>query len=274
MACLYPPDRSRTLAIVTTWPFVLALALLLLNDWLLKQAYPGFVTGKLSDFAGLAVVALPLFAAFPRHVRAIYLALAAAFLWWKSPVSNGFISFINDVQPLHMVRTVDYGDLVALAILPACAMFAASRPRGFVTLVNLRRWVLPPVLAAAVFGVMGTSSAMPRKDFAIRTIETSSPFPRDSIVKAIEEVAKRNGLKSEGASPPHWEGSFKGHDIFLTYSFPSPNEVAVGLNVNPGMFGNGETRRAERLRNEIKKTLTLRFKGLQYVELLDGSPLP
>ena len=77
--------RNRVLAIFTTWPFVLALAVLLVNDALLKQAYPGFITGKLSDFAGFAVVALPLFAAFPRHTRAIYLALIGAFLWWKSP---------------------------------------------------------------------------------------------------------------------------------------------------------------------------------------------
>ena len=258
---------SRTSAIFTTWPFVLALVLLLVNDWLLKQAYPGLITGKLSDFAGIAVVALPLFAAFPRQVRAIYLALAAAFLWWKSPVSNGFIAFINDVQPLRMVRTVDYWDLLALTVLPVCAKFAASQPRGFATQKSLR-WVLPPVLAATLLGVMGTSSPpQPRQDFAIRTIESSNPFPRDSIVKAIEESAKKHGLKSEGANPPQWEGSFKGHSIFLTYSFSSPNEIAVGISADPGMYGKGEVRRADRLRDDIKKTLTLRFKGLVYEDL-------
>jgi hypothetical protein len=73
--------RNRVLEVFTTWPFVLALVTLLVNDALLKQAYPGFITGKLSDFAGLAVVSLPLFAAVPRHARAIYLALSGAFLW-------------------------------------------------------------------------------------------------------------------------------------------------------------------------------------------------
>ncbi|MCP4580716.1 MAG: hypothetical protein GY839_03815 [candidate division Zixibacteria bacterium] len=38
--------------------FLLALALLLLNDHLLKAAYPGWLTGKLSDFAGLFVMAV------------------------------------------------------------------------------------------------------------------------------------------------------------------------------------------------------------------------
>ena len=263
--------RNRILPIFTTWPFILSLAVLLINDQLLKPAYPGPVTGKLSDFAGLAVVAMPLFAAFPRHVRTIYLAIAGAFLWWKSPASDGFIAFINEVQPLRMVRTVDYWDLVALAVLPACAKFTASRPHGFVTKARLQRWVLIPVLAATMFGVMGTSYPRPRKDFAVRTIESSTPFPRDSIVKVVGDIAKKHGLEAERANAPHWEGAFSGRGIFLTYSFPSPNEIAVGMQVDPGMYGKGEARRADAMREEIKKTLTLRFKGLEYVEQLDNS---
>ena len=158
---------------------------------------------------------MPLFAAFPRHVRTIYLALAGAFLWWKSPASDGFIAFINDVQPLRMVRTVDYWDLVALAVLPACAKFAASQPRGFATQAGLRRWVLPPVLAATLFGVMGTSYPRPRKDFTVRTIETSSPFPRDSIVETIEEIAKKRGLKRQQARTLHTGKARSREEIFF-----------------------------------------------------------
>ena len=35
--------------------FLLAIALLALNDHVLKQRYPGWWTGKLSDFAGVVV---------------------------------------------------------------------------------------------------------------------------------------------------------------------------------------------------------------------------
>jgi len=261
--------RNRVLAVFTTWPFLLALVMLLVNDALLKRAYPGLITGKLSDFAGIAVVALPLLAAFPRHARAIYLAFFGAFLWWKSPASGAFIAFMNDVQPLNIGRTVDYGDLIALAVLPACAKFASSGPRSLVNSAALRRWVLPPVMAATLFGVMATSYPIPRKDFAIRSFETSAPFPRDAIVKAIEEIARTHGLKPREANPPHWEGAFAGKGIFMTYSFKEPNEIAVGIQADTGMFGDGELRRAEKLRNEIKKSLTLRFRGLEYVERLD-----
>lgn len=261
--------RNRVLAVFTTWPFLLALVLLLVNDHLLKQAYPGLVTGKLSDFAGIAVLALPLFAAFPRHARTIYLALFGAFLWWKSPASSAFIVFMNDVQPLNFGRTVDYWDLVALAIMPACAKFATSEPRSFVSSAILRRWVLPPVLAATLFGVMATSYVPIRKDFEVRAIESSAPFPRDGIVEAIGEVARSRGLKPEKANPPHWEGAFTGRGVLLTYTFKGPTGIAVGIQPNSRSFTDSEERQAEKLRDEIKKTLSLRFKGLEFME-----PLP
>ncbi|HYJ40937.1 MAG TPA: hypothetical protein VEW08_09115 [Steroidobacteraceae bacterium] len=258
--------RNRVLAVFTTWPFLLALAVLLVNDWLLKQAYPGLVTGKLSDFAGIAVVSMPLFAAFPRHARAIYLAIFGAFLWWKSPASGAFIAFMNDVQPMKIGRTVDYWDLMALAIMPACGKFAVSQPCSFVNPASLRRWVLPPVLAATLFGVVATSYPRHSNDFNIRAVESSAPIPRDQIVAAISQVAKARGLKPQEPNPPHWAGAFMGRGIFLTYTFLGDNEIGVGINIKSGMFGDSEMRRAEKLRAEIKKTLSLRFKGLEFVE--------
>lgn len=260
--------RNRVFAIFTTWPFVLALGALLMNDGLLKQAYPGLITGKLSDFAGIAVVALPLFAAFPRHARTIYLVVAGTFLWWKSAASSAFINFVNDVQPLNIGRTIDYWDLLALAMLPVCAKVAASPPRSGLNAEPFRRWVLPPVLAATLFGLMATSTPLYRKDFVVRAIESAAPFPRDSIVDSIREIAKSRGLEPRAANPPHWEGAFAGRGIFLTYTFLEPNQVAVGIQINPGMFGDGEVRRAEKLRAEIKKALALRFNGLESVEPL------
>jgi hypothetical protein len=260
-------ERNRWLVVFTTWPFVLALGVLLINDGLLKQAYPGLVTGKLSDFAGLAVVALPLFAAFPRHARAIYLALGGAFLWWKSPASGAFISYMNELLPMKMVRVIDYSDLVALSILPFCRKFVASEPVSLVKAASLRRWVLPPVLAATLFGVMATSYPRYSRDFNIRAVESAAPIPREEIADAIRQVAKARGLKQQDPNPPHWEGAFKGRGLFLTYSFLEGNVVGVGINIDPGMYGNGELRRAEKLSAEIKKTLSLRFKDLQFDEL-------
>ena len=58
---------------------VLALVVLVLNDHVLKQAWPGWVTGKLSDVAGLVVAPLLLAAllAIVRVPRPMPVALAA-----------------------------------------------------------------------------------------------------------------------------------------------------------------------------------------------------
>ena len=107
-------STHRVAAALTCWPFLLALGLLLANDFWLKPAFPGFITGKLSDFAGIAVVAIPLLAAFPARAWAIYIAIGGAFLWWKSPASSAFITLANDVLPWRIGRVVDYTDLLAL----------------------------------------------------------------------------------------------------------------------------------------------------------------
>ena len=59
--------RTRLASVITTWPFVASLAVLLLNDFWLKRAAPGVITGKLSDFAGIAIVTLLLLATWPQR---------------------------------------------------------------------------------------------------------------------------------------------------------------------------------------------------------------
>ena len=49
----------RLAATLTTWPFIASLLALFVNDAWLKAAWPGLLTGKLSDFAGCFF--LPLF---------------------------------------------------------------------------------------------------------------------------------------------------------------------------------------------------------------------
>jgi len=50
------------------WPIYLSAILLILNDHILKYEYPGFVTGKLSDIAGVFLVTLLLRTLFKKQV--------------------------------------------------------------------------------------------------------------------------------------------------------------------------------------------------------------
>ena len=72
--------------------YLVALTILLLNDHVLKALFPGFLTGKLSDFAGVFVLAVFLAAFVPRVPACI--AAGLLFVWWKSPLSDPFIAVL------------------------------------------------------------------------------------------------------------------------------------------------------------------------------------
>jgi hypothetical protein len=132
-------------------PVVLvALALLILNDQLLKAAWPGVVTGKLSDLAGLIVAPLALQAAWevgqwitgrwhgPKKsvlavaIVAVGVAFAAVQVWepasnayewalgaaqWPFRALAGFLSGRPTPGADPVVATADAEDLLALPAL-------------------------------------------------------------------------------------------------------------------------------------------------------------
>jgi len=98
--------------------FLPGLLLLALNDHFLKYHYSSWLTGKLSDFAGLLIFPLFLAYLFPRQARAMPLLTGLFFIFWKSPYSTPLITLYNKVSPIGITRTVDYTDLLALTVLP------------------------------------------------------------------------------------------------------------------------------------------------------------
>jgi hypothetical protein len=134
-----------------------ALALLLINDHVLKAAWPGWWTGKLSDLAGLAFFPLLVTAALaittrrdvtPRAVTAAAIATGAAFAAVKLsvPAAELYRVGIAALQwPAHAViallaggrvpglgraqLTMDASDLLALPALLMPAWVAAIRSR-------------------------------------------------------------------------------------------------------------------------------------------------
>lgn len=139
-------------ALTTSYGFVAALAILILNDLVLKRVAGGWITGKLSDFAGLFVFPLFWTAIFPKHRLLIHCATAGVFVWWKLPVSEPFITSWNTLSPLTVGRTVDVTDLVALTALAGAYRFSAA-PRSQVPWPGVRWTVIP----LALFSFAATS---------------------------------------------------------------------------------------------------------------------
>ena len=107
-------------------PFLTALFLLLLNDFVLKAAFHNWLTGKLSDFAGLFVFVLFWTEFFPRYKKQIFFATAISFVFWKSPLSMPFIEFWSN-NFYKVDRVVDYSDLIGLIILPLAYYYSESK---------------------------------------------------------------------------------------------------------------------------------------------------
>lgn len=98
--------------------FLFSIALLLFNDLSFKYEFHNWVTGKLSDFAGLFALAIFLIAFFPSKRKQVLITVAIFFAWWKSPLASSFIWFCQNKFELPINRVVDYTDLIALIVLP------------------------------------------------------------------------------------------------------------------------------------------------------------
>jgi hypothetical protein len=161
----------------------------LLNDLLLKAHYGNWVTGKLSDVAGLMVVTLlaaPFAADRPKR---LCVALALAFGYWKSPWSQPLIDLVNEHSPILVTRVVDYTDLLALAVVPAAFWLFRSSAVLRIEPSLLRRLAMAPVLALVVVAITGTSAptGYTRTVVAERSPIAAEPPSAASIAKGALE---------------------------------------------------------------------------------------
>jgi photosystem II stability/assembly factor-like uncharacterized protein len=125
---------AHALACLVDPPTLGAIGLLLLNDHILKAAFPSWLTGKLSDLAGLYFFSFLVLAALgllelalpPRSrspSRAWGIAMALSALWFlglkATPASNALAVAVLDALLGGSRRVVaDPTDLIALAMLP------------------------------------------------------------------------------------------------------------------------------------------------------------
>ncbi len=166
--------------ILTTYWFLGGLILLLLNDFVLKGLYGNWLTGKLSDFAGLFIFPIFWTALFPKRKDFIFIFTAIAFVLWKSTLSNQLIEGWNSIALLPISRVVDYSDIVALGILPFAYQIKA----------DLRQVPINPTIPIILcgFSFMATSY---RTDVLINKTYDFN-YPKDSIIARIIVIDSLN----------------------------------------------------------------------------------
>ena len=165
-----------------------AVAVLLINDRILKYAFPGVITGKLSDFAGLFALAVLAGSLVPSRAGRICAAIGIAFVVWKSPLADPFIAFWNAHSSFQIARVKDWTDLIALIVLPFAARVRIA-PR------RMRDYAFTTVFSAvAIFAFAATSFANYRilvpEGAPLREIHVKAPRSK------IESELKECGLLS------------------------------------------------------------------------------
>jgi hypothetical protein len=160
-------DRGSKLALGV---FASALAVLVLNDWVFKGQgiLPGWLTGKLSDFAGLIVAPVSLASFLAARQRSTQLCCIAAVatvfaLTEVSPACAQTFEQLLAGVGLAWRLWPDPGDLWALAVLPIgwfCCRALSGHAGARSSAGRVARWLtLPACLACLASGGPGTFAA-------------------------------------------------------------------------------------------------------------------
>lgn len=240
----------------------MSLGLLLANDRFLKSSFPGWLTGKLSDFAGLIVLALVLFPLLPRRSTAIASGIAAFFIWWKSPYSSFAIDAVNGFGLVTIGRVVDYSDLLALVVLPVSVLAYRSSIGQRTDVEAWRRALIAPTAVVAVLAISGTSvlrSVRPAEIRADGGGSVMSVSEVDTVIESLfnsrnDECQERVGSRRACFIDRVWF-SYEVNDDGLKFEFEE--------------LGNSR-RRVNRLIDSLKQAFATRADGLIYVEPLVG----
>lgn len=169
---------NKKLSIFWSKGFIIGLLILLLNDHILKAEFHNWITGKLSDAAGLFIFPLFFAAFFAKYKKHIYWIITIGFIWWKSPLSNEFIELLN------LYRVLDYTDLLALLILPLSYHYFAHYKKPTFKLYPL------PILLISTFAFI--SSQPHTKSMQLNT-SYKFPYGKEELVRRLNLVIESDG---------------------------------------------------------------------------------
>jgi hypothetical protein len=220
---------KRDYSALQTTPFILSLCVLLLNDFLLKGMIGNFLTGKLSDFAGLLAFGIFWLTFFPRHKKTVLFICALWFIFWKSPLSEQLIWAWNNIGIYTIQRVVDYTDLFALVMLPLAFYSFEKRER----LHQIRLNPLIPIFAAS-FAFMATSYVGSVKFQEEWEFEYSKETLLQNINRILEtenityrysfRIENSNDFKTQGNDTTFYytSGHIDYYDTLYTYKKQNP----------------------------------------------------
>lgn len=154
--------KNNSLNILLHPFFLLTVIILVLNDHLLKEIYPTYLTGKLSDFAGLFVFSVFSTVILNKLFNASnfslinYFLIALLFSFIKIiPIESWFPTDIIGFYPRIIT---DISDLIALSILPLSYFFYNKFKNNYTPVFNTKiKFLLVPLIFCCI---VATSPAL------------------------------------------------------------------------------------------------------------------
>jgi hypothetical protein len=191
----------------------------LVNEYVLKAAFHNWVTGKLSDFVGVAAFALFWCMLFPQARRLILLGTAVGFAFWKSPAADGLISALNNTLPFSVGRVVDWTDLIALTVLIPIGWLTRNRATRF---ERKKPWELA-VIPLALFSFVAHEGEPPPPP------PTEEYYGRDYSFGVSADSLKQliRGLPG----PTRLEQEISGSEFFLNIPWLCPSGLVAETHV-------------------------------------------
>ena len=235
------------------YAFVLALSLLLANDFYLKSQYSNWLTGKLSDFAGLYVFVQ--FVAVVFRVRVLWVAVISGFLFtlWKSDISSPFLDWWNSNLSVQIHRVVDPTDLIALSILPLSVRWCSAN--------HFLRWnfLKYPVGALALLGIMATST-IPQRYNVNMDLQAKNTLSADQTYQDIDSILTFQGMKCVRCEVDQSYREYRDGDMLAYFNYDALSSVLyISLETyKPDL----STTKVDKLRAEVMSKLNSRFENI------------
>jgi len=235
------------------------LFLLLVNDYFLKQAFPGAISGKLSDFAGLFIFSMLAIEVFSKKPAVTLALIGITFIFWKSSLSDAFISIWNLNGVYRIGRVVDYSDLMALSVLPVARKYSLM----YVP-INVKPLFLFPIFLLTVVSIMGTSVA--RYGVIVEIPDETHPTQIQNVTSAdvvpllglVRDAALSLGLECLSCEKTGFYRSYVGREVFLEVNYePTIRKVYLGIRTSASFVGSFEDQQTvvENARSKIEGIL-------------------
>ncbi|WP_455203778.1 hypothetical protein [Kaarinaea lacus] len=256
--------------------FLLTLFTLAANDLYLKAAYPGWVTGKLSDISGLFLVSLFVLAFYQRHKIITAASIIVAFIVWKSPLAQSGIDLWNSWLPTFAIqRIVDMSDLIALPLVPlAYFYFTYSSTHANIQIQQKQKFFALPFILLSLVAITGTSMINYQDRFYIRKSDETSNFSTAKAKQIIYSVANEYDLYCRVCRDESLDGEYADKHIVMKYSIDkSKRSISFELSGTPDSFlSNTTDSRMDNIREALKYKLGNQFDHMEFVIPLPEKP--